>query len=64
VTGFYFDEHMNRAVADALIQRGYSVVMAVDVDMEGKDDSEHLSYATAHNLVLVTFDHPFAHRTM
>ncbi len=56
---------MNRAVADALIQRGYTVVMAVDVDMEGKDDDlEHLAYATNHNLVMVTFDHPFAHRTL
>lgn len=63
--GFYFDEHMNRAVADALIQRGYTVVMAVDVEMENKDDdTEHLPYATAHQLVMVTFDHPFAGRTM
>jgi len=29
--GFYFDEHMRRIVADALIQRGYLVIMAVDV---------------------------------
>jgi predicted nuclease of predicted toxin-antitoxin system len=65
VTDFYFDEHMNRAVADALDQRGYHVVMAVDVEMEGKDDdTEHLPYATEHNLVMVTFDHPFAARTM
>jgi hypothetical protein len=56
---------MNRAVADGLIQRGYIVIMAVDVDMIGKDDdTEHLRYATEHNLVLVTFDHPFAGRTM
>jgi predicted nuclease of predicted toxin-antitoxin system len=65
MTGFYFDEHMNRAVADALIQRGYQVVMAVDVGMEGKDDdTEHLPYATEHGLVMVTFDHPFATRSM
>lgn len=61
---FYFDENMNRAVADALTQREYEVVMAVDVGMEGKDDDTHLAYATQHNLVIVTFDHPFAGRTM
>jgi predicted nuclease of predicted toxin-antitoxin system len=65
MTGFYFDEHMNRAVADALIERGHQVVMAIDVDMEGKDDdTEHLPYAAEHELVMVTFDHPFASRTM
>ena len=65
MNGFYFDEHMNRAVADALIAKDYQVVMAVDVGMEGKDDdTEHLAYSQEHNLVLVTFDHPFAHRTM
>jgi predicted nuclease of predicted toxin-antitoxin system len=62
--GFYFDEHMNRAVAVALTQRGFQVVMAVDIGMEGKDDAEHLTYATEHGLVMVTFDHPFAGRTM
>lgn len=35
MTGFYFDEHMNRLVADALMKKGYQVVMAVDVDMKG-----------------------------
>ena len=65
MTGFYFDEHMNRLVADALIERGFQVVMAVDVGMEGKDDdTEHLAYASEHGLVMVTFDHPFAGRTM
>lgn len=54
MTGSYFDEHMNRTVADALIERGYTVVMAVDVKMEGKDDD------TEQGLVMVTFDHPFA----
>lgn len=65
MTSFYFDEHMNRVVADALMEQGYQVVMAVDVDMEGKDDdTEHLPYATECNLIMVTFDHPFASRTM
>jgi hypothetical protein len=62
---FYFDEHMSRAVAEGVIQRGYEVVMAVDVNMEGKDDdSEHLKYADENGLIMVTFDRPFAGRTM
>jgi predicted nuclease of predicted toxin-antitoxin system len=64
MTGFYFDEHMNRAVADALKERGYEIIMAVDVDVVGKDDDSHLAYATQYNLVTITFDHPFAGRTL
>lgn len=63
--GFYFDEHMPRAVASRLIQLGYPVVMAVDIGMEGKDDDTgHLPYAVQNELVMVTFDHPFAGRTL
>ncbi|MDX1990783.1 MAG: DUF5615 family PIN-like protein [bacterium] len=62
---FYFDEHMQRPVAKALIQKGIEVIRAVDVGMEAKDDDrEHLPYATKNQLVLVTFDRPFAGRTM
>lgn len=64
MNGFYFDEHMNRAVADALSENNLTVVMAVDVEMEGKDDdTEHLPYAAERGLIMVTFDHPFASRT-
>lgn len=38
--------------------------MAVDAGMEGKDDFEHLLYATQKSMVMVTFDHPFAGRAM
>lgn len=62
--GYYFDEHMKRDVASELIRRGYNVIMAVDSGMIGKDDdSEHLPFATQKQLVLVTFDKPFASRT-
>lgn len=61
---FYFDEHMHRAVAQGLIARQIQVVMAVDADMEGMDDDEHLRYATAQHSVLVTRDKPFAGRAM
>lgn len=61
---FYFDEHMPRAVQKGMEQRGYRVVMAVDVDMENKDDdNEHLPLASERGLVMVTFDRPFAGRT-
>jgi predicted nuclease of predicted toxin-antitoxin system len=63
--GFYFDEHMRRSVAKGLLERGYTVVMSVDVGMEGKDDdTEHLVYATDNDLAMVTFDQAFAGRTM
>jgi predicted nuclease of predicted toxin-antitoxin system len=61
---FYFDEHMPRAVADGLRSRDIQVIMAVDVEMEGKADDEHLRYATEQNTVLVTRDKPFAGRIM
>jgi hypothetical protein len=62
---FYLDEMMPRAVAEQLTERGYLVVMAVDVDMRGKDDlGEHLVYATEHQHVIVTRDMPFAGRAM
>jgi Domain of unknown function (DUF5615) len=63
--GFYFDEHLPRAVANGLLERGYEVVMTADVGMRSKDDdSEILPYAAEHHLVVVTFDRPFAGRTM
>jgi hypothetical protein len=65
IEGFYFDEHLPRSVAKGLIERGCKVVMAIDVEMVGKDDdTEHLRYATEHNLVMVTFDRPFTGRTV
>lgn len=65
IEGFYFDEHMPRSVAKGWIERGCKVVMAIDVEMVGKDDdTEHLRYATEHELVMVTFDRPFAGRSI
>ena len=61
---FYFDEHMQRAVADGLSNRDIQVIMAVDVGMEGKPDEVHLYYAAERGAVLVTRDKPFAGRTM
>lgn len=65
LVSYYFDEHMDRDVARGLEKRGVNVVMPADVGMRQKeDDTEHLPYATEHGLVMVTFDHPFAGRTM
>jgi predicted nuclease of predicted toxin-antitoxin system len=64
MTGLYFDEHIHRDVARALEKHGIPVVMAVDVGMAAKTDEEHLAYATENSLVMVSFDHPFAGRTM
>ena len=62
---FYLYEHMPRSVTKGLTGRGVHAKMAVDLGMVGKDDDdEHLPYATESDLVLVTFDRPFAGRTM
>ena len=58
---FYFDEHMTRVVQTAVKDRGYEVMMAVDVGMVGKDDdTEHLPYAAANQAVIFTRDSLFA----
>jgi predicted nuclease of predicted toxin-antitoxin system len=63
--GYYFDEHMRHSVAAALTEHGIEVLMAVDVDMvEKADDTKHLPFAAERNLVMMTFDRPFAGRTM
>ena len=61
---FYFDEMMSRKAAEQLTERGCSVIMAQDIGMQEKTDLEHLAYATENKLVLVTFDRPFAGRTV
>ena len=61
---FYLDEHSPRSLQRALIQQGYEVIMAVDVDMVQKDDdTEHLPYAAERGLVVFTRDLRFAGRT-
>lgn len=60
---FYFDEMMPRRVAVQVAARGYEVIMAVDVEMIGKADPDHLAYATEHEAMLFTRDAPFAGMT-
>ncbi len=57
---YYFDEMMNRTAADELNRRGYRVTLANDVGMTEKPDEEHLTFASAHNMVVVTLDRKFA----
>ncbi len=61
---FYFDEHMPRSVAREVEKCGYEVIMAIDVEMVGKDDdAEHLPFAKENNAIIFTRDYPFAGRT-
>ena len=56
---FYFDTHIPRAVAVQLRQHGIEVVRCVEVGLAEVDDPEHLEYATAHGLTLVSHDLDF-----
>ena len=61
---FYFDEMMSHTVAKQLRNKGYELVVATEVGMVEKDDPEHLTYATEHGYVMVTFDRPFTGKMM
>ena len=62
---FYFDEHMPCAVEQGVVERGYEVIMAVEVDMTGKDDdTEHLPFAAEKGAVVVTRALAFAGRAV
>jgi predicted nuclease of predicted toxin-antitoxin system len=61
---FYFDEMLSRKAAEQLIEKGYDVIIAADVAMREKSDPEHLAYASEHARILVTFDRPFAGKTL
>jgi hypothetical protein len=43
---YYFDEHVSRAIAKGLTRRGIDVLLAVDAGMAGRDDIDHLQFAT------------------
>jgi hypothetical protein len=57
--GFHLDEHIPRAVADALRRRAIDVVTVGEADLLGASDSEHLARALAAGRVLVTHDADF-----
>ena len=52
----YLDEDISQVLAQVLRSRGYDVVSAHEVGMEGKTDSEQLAWAAAHERALVSFN--------
>lgn len=57
--GFYLDEHLPAALADALRRRSIQAVRVTDVGMRTATDEEHLDWSTSNNLVLITHDTDF-----
>lgn len=56
---YYFDQHVDPAVAAGLRKRGIDVLTAQDAGRCGFDDKDQLAFATAHARVVVTFDSDF-----
>jgi predicted nuclease of predicted toxin-antitoxin system len=56
---FYFDQHVQAAVARGLRRRDVQVLTAQEADRCGYSDLEQLEFAQANDYVLVTFDSDF-----
>lgn len=56
---FYFDEHVDLAVAGALRRRGVDVLTAQEADMLGTADELHLQLAVEQKRVIFTQDTDF-----
>lgn len=56
---FYTDEHVARAVAKGLRQRGVDVVTVAEAGLLGASDPEHLAWARREGRVLFTQDEDF-----
>src|SRR5437879_1377907 len=56
---FYTDEHIAKAVAHGLRQRGVNVVTTAEAGMLGATDEQHLAWAKAQGRVFVTHDRDF-----
>lgn len=56
---FYLDEHIPKAVAKGLRQRGITVVTCAAIDTLGYQDIQHLNLAFENNWVIVTRDNDF-----
>lgn len=57
--GFYFDHHVELAIADGLRQRGVSVTVAFEDGYATEGDEELLHRSVELGLVLVTYDYGF-----
>lgn len=58
---FYFDEHVPRGAANALMAKGVDVMMSVDAGYDSYPDDVQLRLATADGRVVVTHDADFAY---
>ena len=56
---FYLDEHVSRAVAKGLRQRGADVLTVPEAGMIGASDEEHLALAERESRVVFTQDDDF-----
>jgi uncharacterized protein with PIN domain len=56
---FYLDEHVSRAVAKGLRQRGADVLTVPEAGMIGASDEEHLALAGREGRVIFTQDDDF-----
>lgn len=56
---FYLDEHVSRAVAKGLRQRGADVLTVPEAGMIGASDEEHLARAEREGRVIFTQDDDF-----
>jgi hypothetical protein len=53
---YYFDQHMDPAVAAGLRRRGIDVLTAQEAGRCGFNDPDQLAFAAANGRVMVTFD--------
>jgi predicted nuclease of predicted toxin-antitoxin system len=56
---FYTDEHVSKAVARGLLQRGVDVLTVSEAGMLSASDEEHLAYAREKIRVMFTQDDDF-----
>jgi predicted nuclease of predicted toxin-antitoxin system len=56
---FYMDEHVSKAVVQALRRRGVDTLSVVEAGMMGASDEEHLNRAKTEQRVIFTQDDDF-----
>ncbi|MGD0382308.1 MAG: DUF5615 family PIN-like protein [Thermoguttaceae bacterium] len=56
---FYLDEHVAKAVARGLRQRGVDVKTAAEVELLGASDEKHLEFVQSEGRVIFTQDDDF-----
>jgi predicted nuclease of predicted toxin-antitoxin system len=56
---FHLDEHVDPAVATALVRRGIDVTTTVQAGLLGATDERHLAYALGERRVVLTQDDDF-----